>query len=188
MEAALKADSQHTTNFRPSFFFWMTLLMAFFVFSGFGMTYWYPMASGTFPPAPPVVHLHGMVYSLWMILLVVQAGLVNVRNIKLHRSLGMFGIALATAVIFMGALITLLGSRGNPAGINYNNGIYLGIMGRSRLRPVLYSGDQKYTQAGNSSPPDPVCHAANPATRYSSALHDSPRTAKLSRHGHVSDP
>jgi len=43
MEAALKADSQHTTNFRPSFFFWMTLLMAFFVFSGFGMTYWYPM-------------------------------------------------------------------------------------------------------------------------------------------------
>ena len=63
-----------------------------------------------------------------MILLVVQAGLVNVRNIKLHRSLGMFGIALATAVIFMGALITLLGSRGNPAGINYNNGIYLGIM------------------------------------------------------------
>ena len=128
MDSALKADTQHTATFRPSFFFWMTLLMAFFVFSGFGMTYWYPMASGTFPPAPPVVHLHGMVYSLWMILLVVQAGLVNVRNISLHRSLGMFGIALATAVIFMGALITLLGSRGNPDGINYNNGIYLGIM------------------------------------------------------------
>ena len=45
--------------FRPSFHLWMTLLMAFFVFSGFGMTYLGPMAAGTMAPAPPVVHVHG---------------------------------------------------------------------------------------------------------------------------------
>lgn len=119
-----------TTGFRPSFFFWMTLLMAGFVFGGFGMTYFFPLARGDFPPAPPVVHLHGLVFSAWMILLVLQAALVNVRNMALHRSLGTFGIAHATAVVFMGALITLLSGvagRDNP-GANYYHGLYLGIM------------------------------------------------------------
>jgi len=114
-----------STTFRASFYFWMVLLMAFFVFGGFGMTYWYPLAAGTFPPAPPVVHLHGLTCFGWMILLIAQATLVNVRNVALHRSLGMFGIALATAVIFMGALITILGASGASAGAAH--GIYLGI-------------------------------------------------------------
>src|SRR5690606_36008812 len=113
------------TTFSGSFYFWMVMLMAFFVFGGFGMTYWYPLAAGTFPPAPPVVHLHGLTCFGWMILLIAQATLVNVRNVALHRSLGMFGIALATAVIFMGALITILGASGASAGAAH--GIYLGI-------------------------------------------------------------
>lgn len=100
------------TPFRPSFYTGMTLVMAFLVFAGFGMTYWFPLASGSFPPAPPVVHLHGLVFSSWMILLVVQATLVNTRNLALHRSLGTWGIAHATAVLLTGALITLLGIGG----------------------------------------------------------------------------
>ena len=115
-----------STTFRGSFFLWMVLLMAFFVFAGFGMTYWYPLAAGTFPAAPPVVHLHGLTYFSWMVLLIAQASLVNVRNIALHRSLGMFGIALATAVIFMGAIITLLGASRAGSGAAAH-GIYLGI-------------------------------------------------------------
>ncbi len=102
-------DTRHA--FRPSFFFWMTLLMAFFVFTGFGMTYWIPLARGSFPPAPPIVHLHGLVFFTWMILLVVQAALVNTRNVALHRSLGTYGIAHATVVLYTGALIQLIGVR-----------------------------------------------------------------------------
>jgi hypothetical protein len=52
------------------------------------------------------------------------------RNVALHRSVGTFGIALATLVIAMGLLITLLGSTGgreNPSG-NYFDGMYLGVM------------------------------------------------------------
>lgn len=98
--------------FRPSFYLCTTLAMAFFVFAGFGMTYFFPLLDGSFPPAPPVVHLHGLVFSTWMILLVVQAVLINVRKVALHRSLGTYGIAHATAVLFTGALITLLGIQG----------------------------------------------------------------------------
>lgn len=118
------------SSFRPSFYTWMTLLMASFVFGGFGMTYWVPLVAGSFPPAPLIVHLHGIVYFAWIILLVAQPLLVNFHNVTLHRSVGTFGIALATLVMVMGLLITLLGSTGgreNPSG-NYFDGMYLGIM------------------------------------------------------------
>jgi hypothetical protein len=101
----------------------MTLLMAFFVFGGFGMTYLGPLAIGTFPPAPPVVHLHGVVFFAWTVLLVTQAALVNARNVKLHRSLGTFGIAWAAVTAFTGMLITLISINGewdaNSAGLLY---------------------------------------------------------------------
>jgi hypothetical protein len=116
--------------FRPSFYTGMVLVMAFFVFGGFGMTYWAPLATGSFPPAPLVVHLHGLVYFSWMLLLIAQPLLVNMRNVALHRSVGTFGIALATLVMVMGLLITLLGSTGgreNPSG-SYFDGMYLGVM------------------------------------------------------------
>lgn len=126
MSSVMTAESRAAPAVRLSFYFWMTLLMAFFVFSGFGMTYWFPIATGTFPPAPPVVHLHGAVYFSWIILLVTQSLLVNTRRVALHRSLGMFGIALAAAVIMMGLLITILGASTvvEPVG---NHGIFLGI-------------------------------------------------------------
>jgi len=117
---------------RLSFHFGITVVLSFFVFAGFGMTYWFPMASGTLRPAPPVVHVHGWVLSAWMILLMTQSWLVNARNMALHRSLGMFGIALATAVLFMSTIITLLGlkggvSRGAPAP-DFLDAMYLSFM------------------------------------------------------------
>lgn len=100
------------SGFRPSFHLAMVLVMCAFVFGGFGMTYLGPLASDTFPPAPPIVHLHGVVFFSWMVLLVVQSALVNARNVKAHRSLGLFGIAVATLVVTMGMFITLAGMTG----------------------------------------------------------------------------
>ena len=82
--------------------------MAFFVFGGFGMTYLGPMAAGTMPRTPPMVHLHGAFFFAWTTLLVAQSLLVNSRKIRLHRSLGNFGIALAGALVVVGTLITVM--------------------------------------------------------------------------------
>jgi len=104
-------------GFHPSFFFWMTVTMAAFIFSGFGLTYWGPMAAGSLEPLPPVVHLHGLFFFGWMVLLVTQSTLVNTGNVRLHRTLGTFGIAVGTGVALMGTLITLLSvasSAANP--------------------------------------------------------------------------
>jgi hypothetical protein len=55
-----------------------------------------------------VVHLHGVVFFGWMVLLATQSLLVNVRNVRLHRSLGTFGIAYAGVLAFLGLLITII--------------------------------------------------------------------------------
>jgi hypothetical protein len=117
-------------GFRPSFSLVLTLAMCLFVFGGFGMHSALPALQGEFPPAPPIVHLHGIVFVSWMLLLVVQAGLVNVGNVKLHRSLGMWGIAHATAIMFLGLFLQLIASRaGMDAGRDPGtDGLYLGLL------------------------------------------------------------
>ena len=139
-------------RFRPSFFFWMTLAMCFFVFGGFGMHSFLPALQGNFPPAPPVVHLHGVMMIAWMLLLATQAGLVSAGNVKLHRSLGMWGIAHGAAILLMGLAIQLIASRaGMDAGRNPGtDGLYLGILAgigfgimftlaiRNRNRPEIH--------------------------------------------------
>jgi hypothetical protein len=80
-------------------------LMAAFVFIGFGITYIFPVIERTRPPDSPIVHLHGAAFFSWIVLLVTQAALVNAKNVKLHRSLGTFGIAVATFAVTMGVFI-----------------------------------------------------------------------------------
>ncbi|MGV3554181.1 MAG: hypothetical protein ACO1OD_02885 [Croceibacterium sp.] len=126
------ADAAGTTprRFRPSFAFWMTLAMAFFVFGGFGIHSFLPALRGNFPPAPPIVHLHGVVFIAWMILLLVQSALVSAGNVKLHRTIGTWGIAQGTATILIGLMMQLVASgrghaAGRPAG---TDGLYLGLL------------------------------------------------------------
>lgn len=109
-------------GFKPSFHLWMTLLMSAFVFGGFGMTYLGPLVAGTFKPAPPIVHLHGIVLFSWMLLLLTQSLLVNTRNLRLHRSLGTFGIAIGTLVVVLSGTMQVVGAsittlRGSGPGV-----------------------------------------------------------------------
>lgn len=117
-------------RFQPSFFFWLALAMCFFVFAGFGLHSALPALRGDFPPAPPLVHLHGLVFVSWMLLLLAQTSLVSAGNVKLHRSLGTWGIAHATAIMMLGLAMQLIASQrgwaaGRPAG---TDGIYLGLL------------------------------------------------------------
>jgi hypothetical protein len=139
-------------RFRPSFSFWMVLAMCVFVFGGFGMHSFVPALRGDFPPAPPVVHLHGVVFIAWMLLLLVQSALVCTGNVRLHRALGMWGIAQGTATILIGLMMQLVASArgffaGRPAG---TDGLYLGLLAflgftvmfalaiRNRTRPEIH--------------------------------------------------
>jgi len=126
-------------EFRPSFSLVLILAMCLFVFGGFGMHSALPALHGDFPPAPPIVHLHGIVFVSWMLLLVVQAGLVNAGNVALHRSLGMWGIAHATAIMILGLFLQLIASRaGMVAGRDPGtDGLYLGLLAFAGFTPLF---------------------------------------------------
>ncbi|MFC3100500.1 hypothetical protein [Altererythrobacter lauratis] len=89
-----------------------------------------PALRGDFPPAPPLVHLHGIVFVSWMLLLAVQAGLVNAGKVRLHRALGLWGIAHAAIIMVLGLFLQLIASRaGMDAGRDPGtDGLYLGLL------------------------------------------------------------
>lgn len=122
--------TEQQRRFRPTFFFWLALAMCFFVFAGFGIHSAIPALRGEFPPAPPFVHLHGLIYISWMLLLLAQTGLVSAGNVRLHRSLGLWGVAHATAIMLIGLSMQLIASHrgwaaGRPGG---TDGLYLGLL------------------------------------------------------------
>jgi hypothetical protein len=129
------SDKTLSKSLRLSFFFWMTVVMSALIFGGFGLTYWQPMAGGSLAPLPPIVHIHGFLFSGWMLLLMVQAFLVNVKNIRLHRSLGTFGISMGTLLWIFAAMMTILPS--DPTGTN-TGGDYFSLEYLSVSAVVLF--------------------------------------------------
>lgn len=112
--SSVPAEGVDRSSSRLSFYFWIAFVMAVYVFGGFSLAALQRHLTNDPTTMPPVVHLHGITFISWTTLLMVQTWLINVRNVALHRSLGTFGIALGTAVLFTGTLIVAL-SLGNGA-------------------------------------------------------------------------
>jgi hypothetical protein len=73
------------------------------VFAGFARTYF---LAGLFRAPLPnlLIHVHGAVFTLWIILFIVQIGLVTVGRVPLHRRIGRFGFGLAGVMVVLGVL------------------------------------------------------------------------------------
>lgn len=85
------------------FFSGMILLLWASVLFGFARSYF--MAGMINAPLPNrLIHVHGAVFTLWMVLLVVQETLVATRNIKWHKQLGLAGFGLAVTMVVLGLL------------------------------------------------------------------------------------
>jgi FtsH-binding integral membrane protein len=71
------------------------------VFLGFGPTYYW---AGVFnAPLPSrIIHLHGAVFSCWILLLIVQNSLASVGRVDIHKKLGLAGFLLACLMVIVG--------------------------------------------------------------------------------------
>ena len=74
------------------------------IFTGFAQTYY---LAGVFNAPLPnlLVHIHGAVFSLWILLFVTQISLITVQRIDLHRRLGILGFAWACLMVILGVLV-----------------------------------------------------------------------------------
>lgn len=96
----------HMTNrrFDRQFFTGMAIAMLVFVFIGFARSYYLAGALHSRPLPNLLVHVHGALFTAWILLLVMQTSLVAGHRVSLHRRLGLWGVGLAAAMVVVGLL------------------------------------------------------------------------------------
>lgn len=101
------------------FFSGMALLILASVFLGFARSYY--LAGIFHAPLPSlIVHIHGAVFSTWILLLITQTSLVSAGRVDIHRRLGIAGFFLACLMIVLGVLAATdaLARPNTPSGLD----------------------------------------------------------------------
>ena len=98
----------------------LAVVMALTVLVGFGGTYYFRLLSGTSTTVSggsitPTVHLHGIAFSGWVLLFLVQTLLVASRRVQVHRRLGYASIALAVTMVVVGLRTAIEAARRGSA-------------------------------------------------------------------------
>jgi len=104
---------------RPRFYLLVTAALVAFVVIGFTRSYYSRILTDP-PPLTTLLHLHAAVFTVWMALFLVQAGLVAAHRVDLHRKLGIAS-AIFAAVVFVVALLavfqTAISNHVSPSGL-----------------------------------------------------------------------
>jgi hypothetical protein len=95
---------QSNQRFDDLFFSSMAVVILVSAFVGFAPSYY---LAGVFKAPLPnlLVHIHGAVFSSWILLLIVQTSLVAADRVDVHRRLGLLGFGLACLVVILGVLV-----------------------------------------------------------------------------------
>lgn len=92
------------------FYTGMALVMAIVVFIGFAPTFYLRSAFGApttvtgATSLSPLAKFHGFVFSVWVLLFILQTALVANRRVAVHRQLGVAGGALALLMVGVGSI------------------------------------------------------------------------------------
>jgi hypothetical protein len=143
-----KIDMAINTNIitRPSdrgLFLTAAIFFPLLVLIGYFKSYYF---SAFFTDARPIanalVHAHGIVMSVWVIYFIAQFALIRTKNMRLHMSMGMAGIALAALVIVVGMVTAYdaqLVRHSAPPGANPHAFFFLPA-GDMTLFAILFAG------------------------------------------------
>ena len=98
---------------RRWFFSGMTVAVIVTVLVGFGPTYYFKEYFGT-RPLPLRVHVHGALFTAWVLLFAAQVGLIAARRVSLHRRLGVVGGLLVIPMVVSGFWVAVAVGRSPP--------------------------------------------------------------------------
>ena len=91
-------------------FLWGAALALLIVLGGFSRTY-YLKAFFEDRGLPLLVHLHGLMMTLWFGTLLAQVLLVRTGRVRIHRKLGVVGVGIAALVLILGTTVAIVGAR-----------------------------------------------------------------------------
>ncbi|MQA29551.1 MAG: hypothetical protein GEU82_06895 [Luteitalea sp.] len=92
------------------FHFVMAAAFLLTTFAGFGPTYFLRGFSDR-PPLDPLFHLHGLVFTSWLLLLLAQTTLVARNRVDWHRRLGIAGAGLSAVMVIVGIMAAIASAR-----------------------------------------------------------------------------
>ncbi len=114
-------DSASRRAFERRFFLTSAILFPITVLIGFGPTYYLKGVFDTPPVSRLIIHVHGLVMTLWVALFFAQVMLIRTKRIKTHQRLGMASVVLGVAIIIAGIMTAIAaakyGSSSAPPGI-----------------------------------------------------------------------
>jgi len=96
------------------FYTGMAVAFLFIVFAGFARTYYLRPYFGT-PQLTPLLHLHGLIFTSWIVLLLAQTLLIAAKRTAVHRRLGWAGAALAVLMILVGTTTAVVRAKAGAA-------------------------------------------------------------------------
>lgn len=123
MAASIAAAPARNRDFRPElrermFYPWAGGLLLVLVAMGFQQFYMHGRASDGGPVTEqivPLVFLHGILMSSWIVFFVVQSSLIARGNRKLHMTVGVSGGVLAAGLVAVGVCTAIASVHFNPA-------------------------------------------------------------------------
>ena len=110
--ADVRVPAGLSSSWRRDRFFYtgMAIAAALVVFAGFAPTYYLKGAFGG-RPLSPLLQAHGLIFTSWILLFVVQTSLVASRRTPLHRRLGVVGGVIAVAMLIAGTMAAIDSAR-----------------------------------------------------------------------------
>lgn len=110
MEQVLSRNYAADKNTERRFFTGLALAVALVVFVGFAPSYYLKPIFGVEPTSGRLTalhHVHGVIFTLWIVLFVTQTVLVARKRTDLHRRLGVVGMMLALLMLALGFYMQL---------------------------------------------------------------------------------
>lgn len=97
-------------------FFAAAVLFPLIVFAGFARTYYLRVLFDGPPIPSSVVHVHGLLMTLWVMLFGTQVWLISSRQVRLHQKLGYGGVILGVLIVVTGVVTALRATKyGSPS-------------------------------------------------------------------------
>ncbi len=99
------------------FYLGMALVCTLLIFVGFSRSYYLKAHFPLSPSLSLLVQIHGAVFTLWMLYFILQTVLIAVRKPRIHRTLGILGVAIASAMVILGLAVSVTGMRLGHGGV-----------------------------------------------------------------------
>lgn len=96
------------------FYIGMAIAILITVFAGFSRSYFLKAQFRT-PELSLLLHVHGLVFTAWVLLFLAQTSLVAARRTDIHRRLGVLGGVLAALVLILGTATAIIRVKGGSA-------------------------------------------------------------------------